>query len=33
VHDPLEPKDYADRYAMKAAAYALYTRWNAQYLE
>ncbi len=33
VHDPLEPKDYADRYAMKAAAYALYMRWNAQYLE
>ena len=33
VFDPLDPKDYADRYAMKAAAYALYTRWNAQYLE
>ena len=33
VHDPMDPKDYADRYAMKAAAYALYTRWNAQYLE
>lgn len=33
VHDPLDPKDYADKYAMKAAAYALYTRWNAQYLE
>ena len=33
VHEPLDPKDYADRYAMKAAAYALYTRWNAQYLE
>ena len=33
VHDPLDPTDYADRYAMKAAAYALYTRWNAQYLE
>lgn len=33
VNDPLDPKDYADRYAMKAAAYALYTRWNAQYLE
>jgi len=33
VYDPLDPKDYADRYAMKAAAYALYTRWNAQYLE
>jgi len=33
VYDPLDPKDYADRYAMKVAAYALYTRWNAQYLE
>ena len=33
VYDPLDPKEYADRYAMKAAAYALYTRWNAQYLE
>lgn len=33
VYDPLDPKDYPDRYAMKAAAYALYTRWNAQYLE
>jgi len=33
VYDPLDPKDYADRHAMKAAAYALYVRWNAQYLE
>jgi len=33
VYDPMDPKDYADKYAMKAAAYALYTRWNAQYLE
>ena len=33
VHDPLEPKDYADKYAMKAAAYSLYQRWNAQYLD
>jgi lyso-ornithine lipid O-acyltransferase len=33
VYDPLDPKDFPDRYAMKAAAYALYTRWNAQYLE
>lgn len=33
VYDPLDPKDYPDRYAMKAAAYALYARWNAQYLE
>jgi 1-acyl-sn-glycerol-3-phosphate acyltransferase len=33
VFDPLEPKDYADKYAMKAAAYAKYTDWNAKYLE
>lgn len=33
VFDPLDPKDYADKYAMKAAAYALYAKWNAQYLE
>ena len=33
VFDPMDPKDYADKYAMKAEAYARYTRWNAQYLE
>ena len=33
VFDPLDPKDYADRYEMKAAAYALYVEWNKQYLE
>jgi 1-acyl-sn-glycerol-3-phosphate acyltransferase len=33
VYDPLDPKDYADKYAMKAAAYDMYRRWNAQYLE
>lgn len=33
VYDPLDPKDYADKYAMKAAAYEMYARWNAQYLE
>jgi hypothetical protein len=33
VFDPLDPRDYADKYAMKAAAYAMYERWNAQYLE
>lgn len=33
VHDALDPKDYADKYAMKAAAYALYVQWNAKYLE
>ena len=33
VYDALDPRDYADKYAMKAAAYTLYKRWNAQYLE
>jgi 1-acyl-sn-glycerol-3-phosphate acyltransferase len=33
VFDPLDPKDYADKYAMKAAAYEKYTGWNAKYLE
>lgn len=33
VFDPMDPKDYADKYAMKAAAYEKYVRWNAQYLE
>ena len=33
VYDPLDPRDFPDKYAMKAAAYALYVRWNAQYLE
>ena len=33
VFDPLEPQDYAYKYAMKAAAYEKYTDWNAKYLE
>ena len=33
VHDPLDPKDYPDKYAMKAAAYEMYVGWNARYLE
>ncbi|MBI1891910.1 MAG: 1-acyl-sn-glycerol-3-phosphate acyltransferase [Burkholderiales bacterium] len=33
VYDILDPKDYADRHAMKAAAYEKFSRWNAQYLE
>ncbi len=33
VYDVLDPKDYADKYAMKAAAYAMYVRWDAQYLQ
>ena len=33
VFDPLDPKDYADKYAMKAAAYEKYVDWNEKYLE
>ena len=33
VYDPLDPKNYSDKYAMKAAAYELYACWNAEYLE
>jgi 1-acyl-sn-glycerol-3-phosphate acyltransferase len=33
VYDPMDPKDYADRHAMKAAAYAKYVEWNKEYLE
>lgn len=33
VYDPLDPKDYADKHAMRDAAYAMYVKWNAQYLE
>lgn len=33
VYDALDPRDYADKYAMRNAAYAQYERWNAQYLE
>ena len=33
VHDPLDPKDYPDKYAMKAAAYELYVQWDARYLD
>lgn len=33
VHDPLDPKDYADKHAMKDAAFARYVQWNARYLE
>jgi 1-acyl-sn-glycerol-3-phosphate acyltransferase len=33
VFDPLEPKDYADKHAMRDAAYAMYVQWNARYLE
>lgn len=33
VYDVLDPKDFADKYEMKEAAYKLYARWNAQYLE
>lgn len=33
VHDAIDPKAYADKYAMKDAVYALYKQWNAKYLE
>lgn len=33
VYDPIDPRDFADKYAMKAAAYEQFARWNAQYLE
>lgn len=33
VYDPVDPRDYADKYAMKAAVYAMYVKWNAEYLE
>lgn len=33
VFDPIDPKDFPDKYAMKAAVYARYQGWNAKYLE
>jgi 1-acyl-sn-glycerol-3-phosphate acyltransferase len=33
VYDPMDPRDYADKHAMRDAAYAMYVKWNAQYLE
>jgi 1-acyl-sn-glycerol-3-phosphate acyltransferase len=33
VFDVLDPKDYADKYALKAAAYERFRSWNARYLE
>jgi 1-acyl-sn-glycerol-3-phosphate acyltransferase len=33
VYDPIDPKDYADRHAMRDAAYAKYVHWNQEYLE
>jgi 1-acyl-sn-glycerol-3-phosphate acyltransferase len=33
VFDPLDPKDFGDKYAMKAAAYEKYVDWNQKYLE
>ncbi len=33
VYDPMDPKDYADKNAMKSAAYEMYVKWNSQYLE
>lgn len=33
VFDPIDPRDFADKYAMKAATLEKFRRWNAQYLE
>jgi len=33
VFDPLDPKDFGDKYAMKTAAYEKYVDWNEKYLE
>lgn len=33
VYEPMDPKDFADRHEMRAAAYEKYVRWNAEYLE
>jgi lyso-ornithine lipid O-acyltransferase len=33
VYDPVDPRDFPDKYAMKAAVYAMYVQWDAQYLE
>lgn len=33
VYDPLDPKDFADKNAMRAAAYEKYVDWNDKYLE
>lgn len=33
VFDPVDPKDFADKYAMKAAVYARYVEWNARFLD
>ena len=33
VFDSLDPQDFADKYALKAAAYELFRRCNARYLE
>jgi 1-acyl-sn-glycerol-3-phosphate acyltransferase len=33
VFDPIDPRDYADKAAMKAATLERFARWNAQYLE
>lgn len=33
VFDPIDPCQFADKYAMKAAVYAKYAEWNARYLE
>lgn len=33
VHDPVDPRDYPDKHAMRDAVYAMYREWNDRYLE
>lgn len=33
VFDPIDPKEFADKYAMKAEAYARFASWDAAYLD
>jgi 1-acyl-sn-glycerol-3-phosphate acyltransferase len=33
VFDPIDPKDFADKNALKAAVYEKYVKWNQTYLE
>ncbi len=33
VFDPLEPKDFADKYQMKAEAYRRFAEWNRRFLD
>jgi lyso-ornithine lipid O-acyltransferase len=33
VYDPVDPQGFKDKYALKDAVYAMYRKWNNQYLE